>query len=358
MSSCRATVGVMAPVSGSLDGLGVQQADWASLAVTVFDETHGARIGVQVANTALEPALAVTIARRFVADPSVLAVVGPASGAEVRAVGPLLGRARMAFVSPSASSDDLFTGRFPTFFGTVAKRGEEGVFDARFIAGHLGARHVAVIVDGSPYSADLAGPATRTLERHHVSVYAASVSQSAVNYSAVVAHLPADVSVVYLPWQIAGEAQLFAGELAAAHRKVVVVGSDQVAVPIEFHATGDYVTEFGPQLSSTGSAGRLLRRFAATYHLPATTAGPPAYVAATVVLDGIEAACASGRPSRAKVLAAVRRTDLATSLVGRPVRFDRYGLQLGATLYMFRVGHGGGYVEIPAATSTATPGHA
>jgi branched-chain amino acid transport system substrate-binding protein len=336
----------MAPVSGSLDDLGTQQVDWARLAVATFDRRHHTDIRLEVGDTRLEPAQSVVVARRFLADRAVLAVVGPSSAADVAPVGPLFGRAGMAFMSPSASSDALFTGIYPTFFGTVAKRGDEGVFAARFIAGALRARHVAVVDDGSPYSLDLTRTATRTLDALGVGVDSLSVTQTEVDYTTLVAHLPADVTVAYVPWEVAGEVQILASELSAAHRKVVIVGGDDEEVLLEFHAIGAYVPAFGPLLGETGSAGAVVRRFVATYREPVTTEGPPAYVATTVVLHGIETACAAGEPTRAAVLSAIRATHLATSLVGRPVVFNRYGLQLGATLYMLRIDRGG-YAEVP-----------
>jgi branched-chain amino acid transport system substrate-binding protein len=336
----------MAPITGSLDGLGTQQADWARLAVADFDRRHRVAIRLDVGDTRLEPGQSAVLARRFVADSAVVAVVGPSSAADVAPVGPLFARATMAFVSPSASSDALFTGIYPTFFATVAKHGEEGVFAARFIAGPLRARHVVVVDDGSPYSIDLTRTATRTLVALGVGVTSLSVTQSEVDYRSLVAHLPADVTVAYVPWEVAGEVQILASELAAAHRRVIIVGGDDEEVPLEFHARGAYVPAFGPLLSESGPAGAVVRHFVSTYHQPVTTAGPPAYVATTVVLDAIESACASGHPSRAAVLAAVRATHLRTSLVGRPVVFNRYGLQLGATLYMLRIGRAG-YVEVP-----------
>jgi len=260
-------------------------------------------------------------------------------------VGPIMGNAGLGFITASATADALFSGKNPTFFSVVAKNGEEGPFDARFIAKHLGAKNVAVIDDGSAYSVELANRAETSFRRLGVSYTRLSVTESETDYAAVIRTIPAKVSVAYLPWQVAGNAELFARQLVQEHRRITLVGSDGLSLPSEFFANGDYVTSFSPDLSQNPADASLVTTYLATYHGALGTYGPPEFVAMMVALNAISAACASGAATRPSVLAALRATDLPTSLLGTPIRFNRYGRSTTARFYIFEV-KDKSYVEI------------
>lgn len=344
-ASCSGSIELMAPLTGSVAVIGQQQLHWGEYAATIFNRQHHTHFGVIQGDTEFQPAQATIVAQQAVSNSSVLAVVGPSSSANVEAVGPIMASAHMAFISASATSDNLFSGKYPTFFSVVAKNGQEGPYDAGFIVKTLHARHVAVIDDESAYSVELANLAQKVFKVAHVSYVRLSVNQQEIDYAAVIAKIPSDVTAVYLPWQVAGNAQLFAEQLAQAHRKVTIVGSDGVSSPTEFHANGDYVTSFSPDLTQSSADASLVRTYLRTYHGAVGTYGPPEFVAVMVALTGIEAACRTGHPTRAAVLAAIRRTDLPTSLLGTPIRFNRYGLLTTARFYMFKVVRGN-YVEV------------
>ena len=344
-ASCSGSIELMAPLTGSVAVIGQQQLHWGEYAATIFNRQHHTHFGVIQGDTEFQPAQATIVAQQAVSNGSVLAVVGPSASSEVEAVGPIMASAHMAFISASATSDNLFSGKYPTFFSVVAKNGQEGPYDAGFIVKTLHARHVAVIDDESAYSVELANLAQKVFKVAHVSYVRLSVNQQEIDYAAVIAKIPSDVTAVYLPWQVAGNAQLFAEQLAQAHRKVTIVGSDGVSSPTEFHANGDYVTSFSPDLTQSSADASLVRTYLRTYHGAVGTYGPPEFVAVMVALTGIEAACRTGHPTRAAVLAAIRRTDLPTSLLGTPIRFNRYGLLTTARFYMFKVVRGN-YVEV------------
>ncbi len=60
-------------------------------------------------------------------------MVGPAGSQEVKAVGPAMGRAGLAFISGSATNPTLTTGSNPTFFRVVSKDSVQGPQDANYI---------------------------------------------------------------------------------------------------------------------------------------------------------------------------------------------------------------------------------
>lgn len=344
-ASCEGSIGLMAPLTGSVAVIGQQQLHWGELAATIFNKQHHTHFTVVQGDTQFQPAQATVVAQQFASNGSILAVVGPSASSEVEAIGPIMAAQHLAFISASATSDNLFSGKYPTFFSVVAKNGQEGPYDASFIAKHLHAKHVAIIDDQSAYSVELANLAQKTFHRDHVGFVRLSVNQTEIDYAAVISKIPADVTAVYLPWQVAGNAQLFAQQMAQQHKRAAIVGSDGVASPTEFHPNGAYVTAFSPDVTQNRADAALIKQYLSTYHGAVGTYGPPEYVAMTVALTGLEAACQAGRPSRSTVLAQIRKTHLSTSLLGTPISFNRYGLLVSAKFYIFQVKNGN-YVAV------------
>jgi ABC-type branched-subunit amino acid transport system substrate-binding protein len=59
----------------------------------------------------------VTVTQQFTSNPKIVAVVGPVGSQQVEAVGPLMARAGMAFISGSVTAVALTTGKYPTSSG-------------------------------------------------------------------------------------------------------------------------------------------------------------------------------------------------------------------------------------------------
>src|ERR1700680_2318183 len=104
----------------------------------------------------------------FVADPDVLAVIGPQNSNVARAEIPVTNAAKLALISPSSTSigltDDASGARslrqthpeLRNFFRTVMRDDMQGAADAQFAYGKLGARRIYVIDDNESYGKGLA----------------------------------------------------------------------------------------------------------------------------------------------------------------------------------------------------------
>jgi len=97
----------------------------------------------------------VTVTQQFISNPKILAVVGPVGSQQVEAVGPLMARAGMAFISGSATAAALTTGRYPTFFRTVSNDGVQGPQDASYIVKNLHPKALMIVDDQEAYSTGL-----------------------------------------------------------------------------------------------------------------------------------------------------------------------------------------------------------
>src|SRR6516165_1610261 len=135
--SCVASIGFEGPITGPVAPLGTEQLHFAQLAVLTDNLANKTKITLVQGDTQLQPAQATTVSQQFISNNSILAVVGPAGSQEVKAVGPAMGRAGLAFISGSATNPALTTGSNPTFFRVVSKDSVQGPQDANYIVSNL-----------------------------------------------------------------------------------------------------------------------------------------------------------------------------------------------------------------------------
>ena len=100
----------MAPLTGDAGFLGVEQLSWAKYAVQVQNKLLGLKVGLYQGDTQLDPALASTLAQKYVSDPKTMAIIGPSTSGAVVATGPTLAAANLAAISPSATRTSLTIG--------------------------------------------------------------------------------------------------------------------------------------------------------------------------------------------------------------------------------------------------------
>jgi branched-chain amino acid transport system substrate-binding protein len=172
-----------------------------------------------------------------------------------------------------------------------------------------------------------------------------SVSQDQTDFSALVSGVADDTDVVFLPWQIAANAQLFGNQLAEQGKDAVIFGSDGLFSPDDFSIAGSYVSSFAPDI--TGLDDPAVQELATAYEEEFGdfgTFGPPTFAATTVVMDAAYRACQDGEePSREVVLENVGTTDFPESILGQPIAFDENGDIQDATFFIFQIAEDGSY---------------
>src|SRR5258708_7202138 len=254
-------------------------------------------------DTQLNPAQATTQTQQFTSNSKLLAVVGPAGSQEVEAVGPLMARAGLAFISGSATNVTLTQGKYPTFFRVVSNDHVQGMNDANYIVNNLHPKAVMIVDDQEVYSTGLVGFMTPILKAAGIKVDHQSVSQKLTDFSSLVAKVTSATSVVILPWQVAANAQQFGRNLAQQHKKAVIFGTDGLFSPGTFTIAGSYVSAFGPDITAIPADASLVT--AAKAYGSFGTFGPPIFAATHVIDEAISSVCKAGQtPSRANLLAA------------------------------------------------------
>jgi branched-chain amino acid transport system substrate-binding protein len=347
-TQCKATIGMEGPLTGPVAFLGQEQLHFAQLAVSMDNTANKTKITLFQGDTQLTPSVATTVTQQITSNSSIVAVVGPAGSQEVEAVGPLFARAGMAFISGSATNATLTTGTYPTFFRVVSKDSVQGPQDANYIVNKLHPKALMIIDDQEAYSTGLVSVMVPIFKAAGITVDHESVSQKVTDFSSLVAKVTPAMSVVVLPWQVAGNAEQFGRDLAQQHKNAVIFGTDGLYDTKNFTISGSYVSSFGPDITGIPADASLVAS-ETSLHGSFGTFGPPVFAATHVIDEAIASVCKSGKtPTRANVLAAIKATKESTSILGQPISFTSGGDVVNGKFFLFKIDSAGKYNLIPS----------
>jgi branched-chain amino acid transport system substrate-binding protein len=166
------TIGINVPLTGSDAEAATQIKDGAMMAV---DEVNGVVAGYKLNIMVLDdgtttagqydPAQAATNARKMVADPNVVAAIGPEMSGSGKAMAPILSQGNLATITPSSTNPDItdpkFAGQFrpggkAIYFRTVTTDAFQGPNMANYFARTLKVKKVYVLDDGGAYGVGMA----------------------------------------------------------------------------------------------------------------------------------------------------------------------------------------------------------
>jgi branched-chain amino acid transport system substrate-binding protein len=345
--SCVASVGMEGPLTGPVAVLGQEQLHFAELAVAKDNLANKTKIAIVQGDTQLNPAQATTVTQQFTSNSKIVAVVGPAGSQEVEAVGPLMARAGLPFISGSATAAALTTGKYPTFFRVVSKDSVQGPQDAHYIIANLHPKALMIVDDQEAYSTGLVAAMLPIFKAAGIKVDHESVSQKVTDFSSLTAKVTPATTVVVLPWQVAANAQQFGRNLAQQHKKAVIFGTDGLFSPGTFTINGSYVSSFGPDITAIPADAAIAAAAKAKYGNFGTF-GPPVFAAQHVIDEAIASVCKAGQtPSRANVLAAIKNTNEPATILGQPIKFTSSGDVVNGKFFLFKIDSTGKYNLIP-----------
>jgi branched-chain amino acid transport system substrate-binding protein len=326
--SCGKTVtmGMLAPITGPAASLGKLQTDWAKFYVAAHNKVNKKhKLRVQYGDTVLGgpggTAEAVKAAQSL--GSNVLGTVGPAGSNEVRATTATLKNAGLAFVSGSATNTELTTDGTRTgfFFRTVPPDAAQGTSVANFIIKKLKYKRVYIIDDQEAYSTGLADTVQQKLRAAGVTVNRDGVSQQQSDFSSLIAKIPRDTQLVYIPWQLPPKGKAFGEQMRSAGKSsIILMGSDGL-FDDAFASLGNVYASSFP----TSGTHPVVKAFKKAHGGDPEFFGAPSYVAAQVVGGAIDRACKDGKASRAEVRAQVRKTKLKKTVLGLNVSFNAQG---------------------------------
>ena len=223
------TIGVAAPITGPAADIGNQQVRWAKYYVKRWNAqkaNKNKQIKIVPGDTQLgnDTAFAVKVAKSFASNSKLLGVVGPAGSQEVVASTSAYKGGRLGFVSGSATRVSLTDGhtdgnRRGYFFRVVPNDGVQAPVVANWMPKKLKWKRVYIIDDQETYSQGLADGVRKILSSRGVKVTRDSISQQDSDFSSKIAKIPSNTQGIYIPWQLAPQAQAFGQQLKAAGKR-------------------------------------------------------------------------------------------------------------------------------------------
>jgi ABC-type branched-subunit amino acid transport system substrate-binding protein len=136
----------------------------------------------------------------------------------------------------------------------------------------------------------------------------------------LIAAIPSNTQLVYIPWQQAAEAQTFASQLKANGKNAIVMGSDGIDAPGQFEAHGAYVSGF-----PVDATNPVYKAFTKAHKGQPEAFGLPTYTSIWANATAIKMACKAGhgKTTRKAVRKDLLKVKLTAkqSVLGFPVRF-------------------------------------
>jgi branched-chain amino acid transport system substrate-binding protein len=353
--NCKRTITLplVTPVTGGAGFLGAEQGSWAKYAVKRLAGPLGLKVKFVLGDTPVEqgPAPAQALAQKYVADKSVLVVLGPSTSGAVAASSATYFSAKIAHISPSATRTSLTQGSpkeaTPAFFRVVPGDYIQGPSDANYMQNVLHVKRVVLLDFQEPYSVGLSDAVEKVLKKGGVAVTRLSAPNTTTDYSAYVTKVPSDADIVFFPTQKPGDAQTFAQQLIEQGKKAKVFGGDGSNDPSAFKQPGSYVSNFAPDITGIKSDAALIAGWKKDNPGKAVGSfGPPSYGAAQVAMQAIALSCKQGHgtTTRQAVLRNIKHVKIPNWILGGSLKWStKSNDPLNAKFYIFQIQANGSY---------------
>jgi branched-chain amino acid transport system substrate-binding protein len=299
-----------------------------------------------------DPEQAAANARKLVADPRVVAVVGPMMSGEGKAMSPILSEANLAAITPSSTNPDItnpaFTALFrpkgrAIYFRTLTTDALQGPNMANWMKDRLKIKSVYVLDDGGAYGKGVADSFQKQASRIGLNVMGRDrLDPNQADYTTVLVKIKA-LNPDALYYGGVGKAGVpLAKQAYEIMPSMTKAGADGVLGPsilkgVGFPALeGWYSTTAPPHLIEDPAMAGWLKRYRAKFPGQAYDDYTiTAYDAALVVADAIKRVVASGKPvNRDTVRDAIQQTRLET-LQGE-ISFDANGDMVNKVISVFQ----------------------
>jgi branched-chain amino acid transport system substrate-binding protein len=346
------TIGIDLPLSGADASTGIPTQNGAVLAIEQANR-KGLPGGFKLAYTSLDdavqgvhdPAQGAQNIKTFIADPSVLAVLGPYNSNVAKAEVPLTNDAGLAQISPATTSTALTKGPDAVklrathpdtiaYFRDNATDDHQGVAVAR-VAHGLNLRRVFVIDDDETYGTGLAAVFVQEFQRLGGTVLGHEhLTRGQQDFKALLTKVQsAHPDFVFFAGTTASGGGLLRRQMGDSGMQTLPffggdgIGDDEFLHSAGAMANGTYYTVAAPNSERIPGSKAFLAAYQQRFKTPVGPYSATAYAAAQIAIGAIEKAIvANGNkmPTRAAVLANVAATKAFATPLG-PVSFDKNG---------------------------------
>lgn len=363
----RLKIGVDLPLSGAEAAGNIPTENGVLLAIEEAGRAGfapGYTLAPYVLDDAVEgkhdPAQGAQNVRTFIADPSVLGIVGPANSNVAKAEIPITNDAGLVQIAASTTADGLTRGpdaarlrvEHPdttTFFRLCTLDSLQGAAGARF-ARKLGLNKAFIIDDNETYGKGLAdvfeqkfGSAGGTIVGHE------HILPTQTDFTPLLSKVRgagADV-IFYGGVSSTGGGLLRRQQVNNGFGGIVLLGGDGLSggdfvETAGAAADGTYYTVSAPDVTRWPGAREFVAAYRARFKADPGPYSANGYAAAKIIIAALSRSIALDRgapPNRAQVLANVAATKNFLTPVGS-ISFDRYGDTTGPILSLYQVEHG------------------
>lgn len=299
-----------------------------------------------------DPAQAATNARRMVADPQVVASIGPQMSGAGKAMAPILSEGDLATITPSSTNPDITDPKFaPQFrpagkaiyFRTVTTDAFQGPNMANFMAEKLGMKSVYVLDDSGAYGVGMADAFQKEAESKGVKVLGRDrLDPKAADYTAVMTKIKSlNPDAIY--YGGVGQAGVkVAKEAYDILPKVIKAGGDGVMGATFLNGGGFpavqgwYATQASPHVTGDDKAAQFVKAYTGRWGIAPDDYSITAYDAGLVIIDAVKRVAASGKPvTRSAVRDAIQSAKVPS--IQGTLSFDPNGDVLDRTVSVFQI---------------------
>ena len=349
------TIGVIAPLSGSLSaiGLGIQHS--VDLAIKQANDSGDFpfTVKIQAEDDTATPDVGQQAASTLASDDSVVGVVGPLNSSVAQTVAPVLNEAGITEISPANTNPTLTMGQdwttaparvWDTYFRTCATDNAQGRYAAGFVYNDLKLTKVAIIHDKKTYGQGLTAVFQEEFEKLGGTITTLqTINPDETDYSAVVTTVANSApQLVYYGGEYP-QAGPLSSQMVAAGLTVPLMGGDGIYDPTYIQlagaaADGDYATSVGAPTEELATAADFVTAYNdAGYAEPYGAYGAYSYDSANAILNALKDVdtTLTGADLRKAVLDAVQ--GISFDGVTGPVSFDDFGDTSNRTLTVYKV---------------------
>ncbi|MBI4341207.1 MAG: branched-chain amino acid ABC transporter substrate-binding protein [Candidatus Omnitrophica bacterium] len=324
-------IGFVVPLTGDQAPHGEDMLNGAMLAIEHASAQGpvlpGYRLALYPLDDQRNPTQAVTAAKKLVADPAVVAVVGHLNSSCTMPASAIYHQARLLQVSPVSSNPQISRQGFDTFYRTCTTDDLQGPAAARFVVKELGAKRVFILDDMTTYGRGLANEFEAALHRLQAEVVGhEGITQGDKDFAPLLTKIKSfGPDLLYFAGMFP-EASLLIKQRKAVGLAAAFMGSDGMFEPALIGlatpqaAEGVYLTTIGSDIHQIPTAQAFLKEYEQRFgSIGAYSAY--AYEAASIAAWAIRKA---GVPDREAVLAAIKQLKDYPGLFGLQ-NFDEKG---------------------------------
>ncbi len=339
-------IGCAAPLTGDQAQLGIDVCQGVRLAVDEANARGEIMPGQTLETLALDdqhnPAQAVNVAKKFVSDRDVIAVMGHFNSSCTKPASAVYHEARLTQITASSTNPALSRQGFDTFFRVAATDDVQGPKAARHAFQKLGFKSVFVIDDKTTYGKGLADEFKKEAAKIGMTILGhEGITQGDKDFTPLLTRIrPLAPELIYYGG-VYPEGALLIRQARALNLNAVFMGGDGLASPIFIDlaspaiAEGAYATMVGGDMEKIPAARGFIEAYKSRYG-QAGQWSAYGYDAANILIEAIRRAAAKDRQT---VLKEMRKISHFTGVTGEVV-FDERGDNRNQFIGVFKVENG------------------